>query len=102
MAFLLNLRYRASTFFLAQGVFQKLQTGLDAGVIIETPDADGPAHFFPAVMCDQFGKNRFKSYTVQRIRCPLVSHAERSSTCSWRIVSFIVSLLNMIYAVFAI
>ena len=62
-------------FFSGPGGFsQKLQTGIDTWVIIETPDMDDPSQFIPAIMFHQPGKQHFQRDAVKRIVGMLVSH----------------------------
>ena len=43
---------------------QKLQTGLDAGIVGETFDWDAPAQFSPTVLLDKLGEDHFERYSV--------------------------------------
>ena len=54
---------------------QKLQTGLDARVVIKAPDLDDLAQFLPAVVLHQPGKHHFQGDAVKRIFLLLVVHS---------------------------
>ena len=56
------------------GFSQKFQAGLDAWIIVKTPDPDDPSHFIPAIMCYQPSKNHFQSDAMKRIVALPVSH----------------------------
>jgi len=53
---------------------QELQTGLDAWIIIKTPDSDDPSHFIPAIMLYQLIKHHFQRNTMKRIIGLPVAH----------------------------
>jgi len=53
---------------------QKLQAGFDARIVGKAFDPDGLAHFIPAILFHQLGKDHFKSDAVKRIFGFLVSH----------------------------
>jgi hypothetical protein len=54
---------------------KKLQAGFDARIVGKAFDPDGLAHFIPAILFHQLGKDHFKSDAVKRIFEFLVSHA---------------------------
>ena len=53
---------------------QKLQTGLDAGIIRKALNGNAPAQFFPAVMLHKAGQDHFKRYAMQGIVRLSVDH----------------------------
>ena len=53
---------------------QKLQTGLDAGVIRKALNGNAPAQFIPAIMLHKADQDHFKRYTMQGIVRLFVDH----------------------------
>lgn len=53
---------------------QKVQTGLDAGILLKTFDRDAPAHFFPAKFFNQVVQDHFECDSVQGILRLFVGH----------------------------
>ena len=77
--FLFKPQKQIFNFFSGPGGFsQELQTGLDAWVIIETPDTNDPSHFIPAIMFHELGKQHFQRDAVKRVVLLSVSHGRAS------------------------
>lgn len=56
------------------GAPQKVQTGLNAGIIIETSYIDDSPHFIPSIVFDKLSKNLFQGHALERVFGGLISH----------------------------